>query len=220
MDDGSHCDYTLSDFSYALNVWALEKLESKFDEVECHVGEMHNKFGDVINIAESLLHTYEESKLEEVVVEFYRKTVKLNLAIGVAAVHAEAAVCAEKHALYSTQLERKLEEVVVGRSKTTVELDLAMDAVATRAEEVAVPAKKHALYSVRLESKLEEVVVERSRKTERLSQVELDVAMEAVADVDCNLLESEDVGHPSSEVCNKCQKINEGKKIDVDVSHH
>ncbi|MCD9637657.1 hypothetical protein HAX54_021061, partial [Datura stramonium] len=50
-----------------------------------------------------------------------------------------------------------------------------------------------------------------------MEQVELDLAMEAAADVDGHLLESEDVCNSGNEACNKCQKIDEGKKPDEDV---
>ncbi|MCE3215965.1 hypothetical protein HAX54_004218, partial [Datura stramonium] len=163
------------------------------------------KFGDVINILESLLHTYEASKLDEVIVELSKK-VELDLAMEAATVHAEeATMCAEKHALYSTQLESKLEEVVEC-SKNAVELDLVMEAAAMRAEEAAARAEKHALYSVQLENELKYGLIYLSTLSFCGDKI----------DIDGNLLEFEDIGHSGSEACNKCQKIDEGNKSNSD----
>ncbi|MCD9644649.1 hypothetical protein HAX54_033038, partial [Datura stramonium] len=258
IDDGSHCDYTLSGFLYALNVWALEvfpsfscyshhmdrrvthilswapvkqtpygiiidkffhaehrfksfqvsalvatdkerqhfpvplqfdsdsacssssvgsliscalfdqlvdKLKSRFDEVECHVGELDDKFGDVINIVESLLHTYEENKLEKVVVECSRKAVSVQDK-STSTPNIDAC-CMPTEVL--DHLYVKTEPV------SQVELDLAMGVATTHAKEATMRTKKHALYSAQLEYKLEEVV-ERARKS-----VEVHLAMKAAA---------------------------------------
>ncbi|MCD9637654.1 hypothetical protein HAX54_021058, partial [Datura stramonium] len=66
------------------NTSLTTKLESRFDGVEFHVGELHSKFGDV----------------------------ELDIAMEVTVVHAEEAIVrAKKNALYSAQVE-SLEEVV------------------------------------------------------------------------------------------------------------
>ncbi|MCD7467674.1 hypothetical protein HAX54_005233 [Datura stramonium] len=46
--------------------------------MECHVAELHSKFRDVINIIESLLQTYEESKSSAVVIQTSKKAVSFH----------------------------------------------------------------------------------------------------------------------------------------------
>ncbi|MCD9637605.1 hypothetical protein HAX54_020983 [Datura stramonium] len=166
------------------------------DDVEFHVGELHNKFHDVI---ESLLHTYEARKLEEVIVDRSKKAVSVQ---DKSTFIPNVDACCTPNVVL---------DYLSGKTQTLsqVELDLAMEA----AEEGAARA-----FSAR-------TIFCATRK-----QVELDLAMEAAAvhaeeaathaekhDIDGNLLESEDVGHSGSEACNKCHKIDEGKKPDVDA---
>ncbi|MCD9639457.1 hypothetical protein HAX54_024010, partial [Datura stramonium] len=73
------------------------KLKSIFEGGDCHVGELYNRFSDVINLVESLLHTYEESKKIEKL-----SHVELDLAMEAAAARAEL------HALLSVELENEV----------------------------------------------------------------------------------------------------------------
>ncbi|MCD7449190.1 hypothetical protein HAX54_050074 [Datura stramonium] len=110
----------------------ITKLESRFEGVECHVGELHNKFSDVINIIESLIHTYEESKLEGVIVERSKKAINVH---DKSTSTPNVDVCC---------MPTEFLDLLSGKTEilSQVELDLAMEVAAMRAEEAVACAEK------------------------------------------------------------------------------